>query len=128
MARLARATHHRQGRFHREYIAPTLTAIRIPLGLETGVTLHVDPSLGSLTPRLAKPLSPAEVKVRGWYGEHIEPIVRWLPDRLWRARGATQQKLAPLAKKLEAFRRPGEQLGPRIELTVQTPYLTSEQR
>ena len=72
----------RQGRFHREYIAPTLTAIRTPLGLETGVTLHVDPSLGSLTPRLAKPLSPAEVKVRGWYGEHIEPIVRWLPDRL----------------------------------------------
>lgn len=115
-------------RFDRAYVAPTLAAIRTPLGLETGVALHVDPTLGSLTPRLAKPLSPAEVAVRHWYGEHVEPILRWLPDRLWRARWAIQQRLAPLIDKAELFRRPGEQLGPRIELTVQTPYLTSDQR
>ncbi|WBB66912.1 type IV secretory system conjugative DNA transfer family protein [Micromonospora sp. WMMD812] len=116
-------------RFHREYIAPTLAALAPAMGLQTGVRLHVDPSLGNLTPRLAKPLSPAEKAVRAWYGEHVEPIIRWLPERAQRAAWAVQRKAEPVTSRLAAFRRPvdGEQ-GPRIELVADTPYLTKEQR
>lgn len=115
-------------RFHATYIEPTLTAVRVPLGLEAGVTLHVDPSLGNLTPRLAKPLSPAEQWARRLYGEHVEPVVRWLPDRVQRAAWAVQHAARPVTDRLQVFRRPGEQLGPRIELIAETPYLTREQR
>ncbi|MEU4367572.1 helicase HerA domain-containing protein [Micromonospora chersina] len=116
-------------RFHAEYIAPTLAAITPPLGLQTGVRLHVDPSLGNLTPRLAKPLSPAEVAVRLWYGEHVEPVLRWLPEHLQRAAWALQRHARPVTSRLEVFRRPADQdAGPRIELLIDSPYLTKEQR
>jgi hypothetical protein len=116
-------------RFNREYIAPTLAALAPAMGLQTGVRLHVDPSLGNLTPRLAKPLSPAEVAVRAWYGEHVEPVIRWLPERAQRAAWAVQRKAEPVTSRLAVFRRPvdGDQ-GPRIELVADTPYLTREQR
>lgn len=116
-------------RFNREYIAPTLTALAPAMGLQTGVRLHVDPSLGNLTPRLAKPLSPAEVAARAWYGERVEPVIRWLPERAQRAAWSVQRKAEPIMSKLAGFRRPvdGDQ-GPRIELTADTPYLTKEQR
>ncbi|WP_328533222.1 type IV secretory system conjugative DNA transfer family protein [Micromonospora zamorensis] len=115
-------------RFDREYVTPTLAALAPALGLQTGVRLHVDPTLGNLTPRLAKPLSPAEVAARAWYGEHVEPVVRWLPERAQRAAWAVQRAARPMTSRLDVFRRPGEVLGPRIELTAETPYLTREQR
>ncbi|RBQ03897.1 hypothetical protein DQE82_29625 [Micromonospora sp. LHW51205] len=115
-------------RFRREYVGPTLAALAPALGLSTGVRLHVDPTLGNLTPRLAKPLSPAEVAARAWYGEHVEPVVRWLPERAQRAAWAMQRAAQPVTSRLAVFRRPGEQLGPRIELSADTPYLTKEQR
>ncbi|KAB1919091.1 DUF87 domain-containing protein [Micromonospora noduli] len=115
-------------RFDREYVTPTLAALAPALGLQTGVRLHVDPTLGNLTPRLAKPLSPAEEAARRWYGEHVEPVVRWLPERAQRAAWAVQRAARPATSRLAVFRRPGEQLGPRIELTAETPYLTKEQR
>ncbi|MEG3634019.1 type IV secretory system conjugative DNA transfer family protein [Micromonospora palythoicola] len=116
-------------RFNREYVTPTLAALAPAMGLQAGVRLHVDPSLGNLTPRLAKPLSPAETAVRTWYGEHVEPIIRWLPERAQRAAWSVQRKAKPVTSKLAVFRRPvdGDQ-GPRIELTADTPYLTKEQR
>lgn len=115
-------------RFRREYISPTLAAISAPLG-GARVRLHVDPGLGSLTPRLAKPLSPAEKTVRLWYGERVEPVVRWPVDTAMRAWWALQRAAAPATDRLAVLRRPAaEQLGPRIELTAATPYLTSEQR
>ncbi len=115
-------------RFRREYISPTLAAIAVPLG-GVRVRLHVDPGLGSLTPRLAKPLSPAEERARLWYGEHVEPVVRWPADTTMRAWWALQRAAAPVTERLAVLRRPGrEQLGPRIELTADTPYLTKEQR
>ncbi|MEV4389100.1 DUF87 domain-containing protein [Micromonospora sp. NPDC049580] len=117
-----------QRRFHAEYIAPTLAAITPPLGLQAGVRLHVDPSLGNLTPRLAKPLSPAEERIRLLYGERIEPVLRWLPEHVQRGAWAVQRKARPVTSRLEVFRRPGEELGPRIELVIDTPYLTKEQR
>lgn len=116
-------------RFYREYIAPTLAAMAPALGLDDlRVTLHVDPSLGQLTPRLAKPLSPAEVSVRLWYGRHLEPVVRWLPDHVQIVLWTVQRWARPATRRLEVFRRPGERLGPRIELQAETPYLTKEQR
>ncbi|MEV7262738.1 DUF87 domain-containing protein [Micromonospora aurantiaca] len=116
-------------RFHREYVGPTLAALAPALGLQTGVRLHVDPTLGNLTPRLAKPLSPAEVAVRRWYGENVEPVVRWLPERAQRAAWAVQRAAQPVTARLAVFRRPGaEEVGPRIELIADTPYLTKEQR
>jgi hypothetical protein len=115
-------------RFHAAYIAPTLAAITPPLGLQTGVKLHVDPSLGNLTPRLAKPLSPAEERLRLWYGERIEPVLRWLPEHIQRGLWALQRQARPATSRLEMFRRPAPEYGPRIELTIDSPYLTREQR
>jgi hypothetical protein len=119
----------RERRFHREYIDPTLAAMSPALGLnESQVRLHVDPSLGNLTPRLAKPLSPTEKWIRERYGEYVEPVVRWAPDRVQRGAWKVQAWARPVTSKRELLRRPGEQLGPRIELTARTPYLTQEQR
>lgn len=116
-------------RFRREYIEPTLAAMAPALGLDDRhVRLYVDPSLGNLTPRLMKPPSPAERAVRQWYGAHVEPVVRWLPDRAQRVAWAAQAKARPVTAKAELLRRPVEQPGPRIELRARTPYLTSEQR
>ncbi|MET8832453.1 hypothetical protein ABZV78_00850, partial [Micromonospora sp. NPDC004540] len=117
-------------RFRREYVAPTLAALAPALGREPGqVRLHVDPTLGNLTPRLAKPLSPAEEAVRRWYGEHVEPVIRWLPERVQRAAWSIQRAARPVTDRLAVFRRPGaEEVGPRIELVADAPYLTKEQR
>jgi hypothetical protein len=116
-------------RFYREYLAPTLEAMAPALGLDGGVTLHVDATLGNLTPRLAKAPSPAEQRVRLVYGQRIEPVLLWFPDRLQRLLWALQHRARPVTSRVtEAVRRPGEQLGPRIELQVRTPYLTREQR
>ncbi|MDG4792434.1 type IV secretory system conjugative DNA transfer family protein [Micromonospora sp. WMMD1082] len=115
-------------RFHAAYIAPTLAAVTVPLGQTAGVRLHVDPTLGSLTPRLARPLSPAEVAVRAWYGARLEPIVRWLPEQLQRGLWAAQRRARPVTGKLDVFRRPAPAYGPRIELAIAAPYLTKEQR
>jgi len=119
----------RRSRFVGEYIAPTLAAMSPALGLDDiRVRLLVDPALGQLTPRLAKPLSPAEVAARRWYGERVEPVLRWLPERVQRGVWRVQGWARPATSKLVVFRRPGEVLGPRIELLVETPYLTAEQR
>jgi hypothetical protein len=115
-------------RFRREYVTPTLAALAVPLG-GARVRLHVDPGLGQLTPRLAKPLSPAEETARRWYGEHLEPVLRWPGDRAMRAWWLLQRRCAPLTRRLDVFRRPGAaDVGPRIDLTIDTPYLTTEQR
>jgi len=115
-------------RFRREYIAPTLAAVTAPLG-GVPVKLHVDPGLGNLTPRLAKPLSPAERHLRRVYGEHVEPVLRWPADRAMRGLWLLQRIAIPVTSRVAAaVRRPGEKPGPRIELTASTPYLTAEQR
>lgn len=117
-------------RFRREYVSPTLAALAPALGREPGqVRLHVDPTLGNLTPRLAKPLSPAEEAARRWYGEHLEPVIRWLPERAQRAAWAVQRAAEPVTARLAWFRRPAPpDAGPRIELVADTPFLTKEQR
>jgi hypothetical protein len=96
--RARRYLHER--RFRREYIEPTLAAMSPALGLaERQVRLYVDPALGNLTPRLAKPLSPSEKWVRLQYGEHVEPVLRWLPERAQRGVWAVQRKARPVTGK-----------------------------
>lgn len=111
-------------KFDRAYLSPTLAALRPGVGVND-VKLHVDPGLGNLTPRLAKPLSPAETAVRTWYGAHVEPVLRFGPDRAWRGTRKLGGWIEPAVK---PFRRPIEKPGPRIQLDVDTPYLTKEQR
>lgn len=126
-ARRAR-TAWRMRRFNAAYINPTLAALTGALG-DAPVKLHVSPELGNLVPRLVKPMSPAEKAVRAWYGEHVEPVVRWAPDWVWRAWVRAQATAKPVTSRLELFRRPGDSdTGPRIELLTSVPYLTDDQR
>lgn len=117
-------------RFDREYVKPTLQAIGPALGLDDDrVALHVDPTLGELTKRIATPLSPAEKWTRERYGTYVEPVLRWVPERVQRGVWWLQRKAKPVTKHRVLFQRPaGEDYGRRIELTVQAPYLTKDQR
>jgi hypothetical protein len=117
----------RSRRFRAVYIRPVLAALPAALG-NAPVRLHVDPQLGSLLLRLAKPMSPAETAVRAWYGQRLEPMVRWLPDRTMRAVWALQRAARPATRRLGLLRRPVTAAGPRIELRAAVPYLTPEQR
>lgn len=118
----------RMRRFNATYIRPTLAALRPSLG-DAPLKLRVDPELGNLVGRLAKPMSPAERAAREWYGEHVEPVVRWLPDRTMRGAWAAQKRAEPVLAQLAKLRRPGEDAtGPRIRLEASVPYLTAEQR
>lgn len=117
----------RTRRFRRAYVSPTVEALTVATGAD--VTLRVDPAMGSLVARLAKPQSPAEVRIRHWYGEHVEPIIRWAPDQLTRGWWAVTRAATPVTRAIEWVRRPQpEDVGPRISLTVETPYLTADQR
>lgn len=118
----------RMRRFNAAYITPTMAALTGALG-DAPVRLHVSPELGNLVPRLAKPMSPAEKAARIWYGQHLEPVLRWLPDRIMRTGWAIQRTTRPATRWLELFRRPqADDIGPRIQLQTSVPYLTDEQR
>jgi len=118
----------RMRRFTRMYTRPTLAALRPALG-DAPIHLYVDPSLGTLATRLVRPMSPAEVAVRTWYGAHLEPALRWGPDRMQRAAWTVQGWVRPVTAPIAAaLRRPTEQREPRIELRLAVPYLTVEQQ
>src|SRR5688572_14365052 len=108
----------RMRRFNAVYVRPTLTAIS-PAVENAPVKLLISPELGTLTPRLTKPMSVAEVAVRTWYGEHVEPVLRFLPDQVWRGWVRTKQHAEPVTRRLEVFRRPVDEVErSRIELRV----------
>lgn len=115
-------------RFRRTYIRPTIAALRPALG-DAPVRLHVDPGLGNLMPRLARPMSPAEKALRRWYGQRVEPVLRWAPDRAQRAGWGVQRFASPVTGRLRyLLTRPREDPGLRIELRTAVPFLTTEQR
>lgn len=117
----------RRRRFRRAYISPTLDALQ-PVAGGAQVKLHVDTGLGTLTPRLAKPLSPAERAVRDWYGRWVEPGLRYPGVQALRAFWAAQRAVRPVAGPVAtALRRPVVKPGPRIQLDIATAYLTKEQ-
>jgi hypothetical protein len=117
----------RTRRFRAVYIRPTLAALRPALG-DAPVRLHVDPGLGTLMTRLAKPMSPAEEAVRAWYGARVEPVLRWAPDHVQRAAWAVQRAARPVTRHAALLRRPVADAGQRIQLDTAVPYLTVEQR
>lgn len=73
----------------RTYTNPLARALRQALGINQYLSarrwLTITPELEGLLPELIKPMKPWEVKVRVWYGQHLEPAVRWFPDRVRRA-------------------------------------------
>lgn len=108
----------------RDYLVPVSDAIASPIGARFRLSVaaeHVRP------PRPARELSPAEQTVRAWWGTHVEPLVRWMPDQLARARAAVIHLLAPAARLLDQVRRPRPERAA-VRLTVWRPYLTPEQR
>jgi hypothetical protein len=117
----------RMRRFHAAYVEPTLAALRPALG-QAPVRLQVSPELGDLVPRLANPMSPAEKAVRAWYGQHVEPVLRWLPDHTMRGLWALQRKMQPVTIWLDRLRVPRNDVGPRITLALGVPFVTAEQR
>lgn len=111
--------------FRAAYLRPTEAAIAD--SLDVPFTLHVSQDLGELVPRLAKPMSPAGRRVREEYGRWVEPGMRLLPDLAMRGWWAAQAAAKPLTDRLEVFRVPREEHGPRIEVTVRTPFLSDAQ-
>lgn len=94
--------------FRRQYVRPLAQALAPVLGcdpIRADSWLYVSEDLGDLTPRLAKGMSPAEIRVRQWYGEHVEPVVRWLPDR-WRLGCWWVAALPLVARTREGLTRP----------------------
>lgn len=108
----------------REYLLPVSNAIADPIAARFRLSVsaeHVRP------PRQPRPLSPAEEAVRAWYGERVEPVVRWLPDRISATRAAIGRVLTPVTRVVTQLRRPRPEQ-PAVRLTVWRPYLTPEQR
>jgi hypothetical protein len=116
----------KQRRFRRAYVSPTLKALA-PVAGGAAMKLHVDRGLGSLAPRLIRPPSPARRTVGEWYGEHVEPVLRWPGTTAMRGAWRVQAWAKPATNRLEVFRRPSTKPGPRIQLDISTPYLTSDQ-
>lgn len=115
-------------RFRRAYTRPTLTALRHALG-GAEVVLNIDPALGNLTERLMRPMSAGEREWRARYAKHVEPLVRWAPDRVWRAWAQTKRRATPVTARLERWRRPVEDHGPSISFSAPgREWLTEEQR
>lgn len=118
----------RRRRFRRTYMSPTVRAIRVPMGT-ADVRLEVDPGLGRLVARLAKPLSPAEEWARRAYGRHVEPGWKWPADQLTRAGWKLWRHVGPALVAAKVWlSRPRVQHGPRIHLAISVPFVTSEQR
>lgn len=113
-----------RGRLARQYLLPVSETIASPLAARFRLMVsaeHVRPH------RTVQPLSPVEERVRAWYGTRVEPIVRWLPDRVARVRTAVGRWLAPVARVVDQLRRPRPE-PPVIRLDVWRPYLTPEQQ
>jgi hypothetical protein len=108
----------RQARRYWTYIWPTEAAIREAVG-EAQVRLRVR---GQIAHTPARQPSPAEVAVRARYGQYVEPVIRWLPDRIQRA---VWTVAGPVDAKLDVFRRPDPA---RMRLTVRANHLSTEQQ
>lgn len=122
----ARSIRHR--RFRQVYVRPLTAAIRRGEKGVADAQVHVSPDLAGLQARLTRPMSPAQVAARRWYGTHIQPAVRWTPERLMRAYWAVHASSGPIRNRLDWFRIAPEQLPARVEITVPSGFVTKEQR
>jgi hypothetical protein len=122
----------RTRRFRQVYTRPLAAALAPVLGISDHVRpdtwLTISPELAGLTARLAKPMSPFEIEARKWYAEHVEPGVRYLPDRATRLRWWIEGQAKPLTSRLDYFRRPTTTKPARVEIQVQGYVAVETQR
>ena len=112
-----------RSRMARQFLLPVSETIASPIGARFRLMLSSEFVKPARQPR---PLSPAEERIRAWYGSRVEPAVRWLPNKVTLARQAAARRLAPLARLVELLRRPKPAVAAR--LTIERPYLTPDQR
>lgn len=126
---LWRARQAWQGRhFSRMYTRPLFGVLRpilgIPVWAKSSDWLTISPDMAGLAPRLVRPMSPTEQKIREFYGERVEPVLRWFPDRVMRTWWWCLLMVQPAAA---LIRRPKEtDVRPRVELRVADRLVTAE--
>lgn len=106
-------------RFRRIYVRPLAMAAGPVLGLPTDAPdkwLKVDPAIGSLAATLQGQMTPAEIKVRAFYGARIEPVLRFIPERVQRARWWVTETAPWITSVRTAFTRPTESHPPAVEI------------
>lgn len=110
-------------RFRRMYLLPLAAALAPLVGHGPHVRperwIIVSPELPGLAARIAVPMSPAEVRIREWWGTYAEPAVRWMPELLMRTWWALAARITPCLRWTRVFRRPkgsSANTGPRIEV------------
>lgn len=88
--------------FRRVYLNPLAKAVApvldIPSHVKTHRWLSVSPELPGLLPDVVKPMGAWELRVRQWYGQWVEPAVRYVPDRAMRAYWWVTGQYSPVAK------------------------------
>jgi hypothetical protein len=123
----------RTRRFRRVYVRPlarTLTrtlsrnGIALPNGTDRWLT--VTPELSGLAPRLARPMSPAEIAVRTRYAAYVEPVLRWAPDRVMRGYWWVHGHTGRAQRIANWFRKPTEELGPRVEIRIPDTFVSDD--
>lgn len=112
----------RYGRRQRRFIRPTVRVIESYINEpQARVRLKVHGRITS-PPRQ---MSPTEIAVRRWYTAHLEPAVRWLPDRAMRAWWLVAKPVG----RVVALLRPVDP--PRVKLTIhkmRSPYLDEDRK
>lgn len=89
--------------FRNVYVDPLATelstVLRVPPHTRTSRWLTVSHDIPGLTYRqLVKEMGPTQLKIRRWYGEHLEHFVQFIPDRGTRVWWWLAGRYAPLAK------------------------------
>jgi hypothetical protein len=106
-------------RFRRTYVQPLAMAAGPILGLPADAPdkwLKVDPEIGNLTAALQGQMTPAEIKAREFYGTRIEPVLRYIPERVQRARWWATETAPWIVSVRTAFTRPTEEHPPAVEI------------
>jgi hypothetical protein len=122
----------RTRRFRKVYLRPLARVLApvlaIPSFLDIDKWLTVSPDLAGLAPRLVKPMSPAEMWMQGHYATCVEPVLRWLPDRIMRAYWWSSSRCQPARSVLDLFRKPAPEKGPRVEIQVPDRFVTEDMK
>lgn len=99
----------RSRRFLRTYVRPLAAAAGPILGQPVDRPdkwLKVDPHVTNLTATLQSKMTPAELRAREFYGTHFEPVIRYVPERMQRARWYVEEKAPWVVSTQKAFTRP----------------------
>ncbi|MGH7743543.1 MAG: hypothetical protein ACREQ5_01800 [Candidatus Dormibacteria bacterium] len=74
--------------FNKVYLKPIHRAVtpllNIPPHYPLKDCIEISPDLPGLVPGLVKPMGKTQLRIRAWYGEWLEPSVRYIPERVMR--------------------------------------------